>query len=101
MTSCKDPASTRIRVLVHRDPFSMRDVIVIGGGVIGLTLAYELARRNRDVAVYDQGALGQESSWAGAGIIAPGNPALATTPEARLRAASAALWPTISRQLLE
>ena len=79
----------------------MHDVIIIGGGVIGLTLAYELAQRKLDVAVYDQGPLGQEASWAGAGIIAPGNPAGAVTAEARLRAGSAALWPKLSAQLQE
>jgi len=77
----------------------MHDVIIIGGGVIGLTLAYELTQRKLDVAVYDQGSLGQEASWAGAGIIAPGNPAGAVTAEAQLRAGSAALWPSFSAKL--
>jgi glycine oxidase len=43
--------------------------------------------------------MGQESSWAGAGILPPGNPELAELPEARLRAASHLLWPELSALL--
>ena len=79
----------------------MTDVIVVGGGVIGLSVAYELAGRGRTVCVIDQGPLGQEASWAGAGMLPPGNPARAQHAEARLRAASHVLWPQLSRDLLE
>src|SRR4051812_8857691 len=47
----------------------MRDVLIIGGGVIGLSLAWDLARHGRSVHVIDQGEPGREASWAGAGII--------------------------------
>src|SRR5690242_12491856 len=79
----------------------MQDVIIIGGGVIGLSLACELAGAGISVAVLDQGQIGQESSWAGAGILPPGNPELARSPEARLRAASHVLWPELSAKLRE
>jgi len=74
----------------------MHDVIIIGGGVVGLSLACELAGEGVAVAVFDQGQMGQESSWAGAGILPPGNPELAELPEAQLRAASHVLWPDVS-----
>ena len=45
-----------------------RDVVIVGGGVIGLTTAYFLTRAGLRVSVLDQGPFGQESSWAGAGI---------------------------------
>lgn len=77
----------------------MQDVIIIGGGVIGLSLARELAGEGVRCAVVDQAGLGEESSWAGAGILPPGNPALAHTPEARLRAGSHVLWPDLSARL--
>jgi len=77
----------------------MQDVIIIGGGVIGLSLACELAREGVSVAVIDQGPMGQESSWAGAGILPPGHLPQATSPEARLRALSHALWPDFSARL--
>ncbi len=68
------------------------DVIVIGGGVIGLSIARELAGQGASVRVLEQSQFGQEASWAGAGILPPGNPDWARTPEARLRAASHVLW---------
>lgn len=77
----------------------MHDVIIIGGGVIGLSLACELAEQGVRCAVVDQAGLGTESSWAGAGILPPGNPAQAQTSEARLRAASHMLWPDLSLRL--
>src|SRR5476651_504603 len=77
------------------------DVLIIGGGVIGLSIACELAGEGVSVAVLEQGQMGQESSWAGAGILPPGNPKLARSPEARLRAASHVLWPVLSALLQE
>src|SRR5579883_3338280 len=75
------------------------DVLVIGGGVIGLTSAYVLAKAGLAVEVHDRAALGQEASWAGAGIIPPGNPAGAATPIDRLRALSSAALPDFSAEL--
>ena len=45
------------------------DVVVIGGGVIGLSVAWELAKRGRAVRVLERGAFGREASWAGAGML--------------------------------
>jgi glycine oxidase len=47
----------------------MHDVLIIGGGVIGLSLAWDLARHGRSVRVVDQAEIGREASWAGAGIL--------------------------------
>ncbi len=81
------------------DRTSTRDVIVIGGGVIGLSIAWELARHGIAVRVLEQGLFGQEASWAGAGILPPGNPEQAQTVEARLRGGSHILWPQWTEQL--
>src|SRR5262245_29330204 len=75
------------------------DVLVIGGGVIGLTTACELARAGRRVIVVDRGQLGCGASWAGAGIIPPGNPKRAIGPYERLRAISAVLFPEFATKL--
>jgi glycine oxidase len=77
------------------------DVLVLGGGVIGLTTAYFLARKGVQVAVLEQGDFGRQASWAGAGIIPPGDSARACTPYNRLRALSAEMYPDLSRQLRE
>src|SRR5262249_8297356 len=77
------------------------DVLIIGGGVIGLTTAYFLAREGVRVTVLDKGDLGRESSWAGAGILPASNPRRARSPMGRLRAQSIALFPELSAELRE
>jgi glycine oxidase len=76
-----------------------RDVLILGGGVIGLTTAYYLARAGVRVQLLDQSDFGQEASWAGAGILPPGNPACARTPFDRLRAHSVTMLRKLSEEL--
>lgn len=45
------------------------DVAVVGGGVIGLSLARELSARGLDVVVLERGRTGEEASWAAAGLL--------------------------------
>jgi len=77
----------------------MSDIVIVGGGVIGLSIASEIARRGLSVTVIDQASVGHEASWAGAGILPPGNLSQAVTPEARLRAYSHSLWIDWSQRL--
>ncbi|MCP3752268.1 glycine oxidase ThiO [Pseudomonas sp. SBB6] len=48
-----------------------KQVVIVGGGVIGLLTAFNLAAEVDQVVLCDRGALGQESSWAGGGIVSP------------------------------
>jgi glycine oxidase len=48
------------------------DVIIIGGGIIGLSLAHKLASENLRVIVLDRQQPGLEASWAAAGMLCPG-----------------------------
>lgn len=52
----------------------MPDCCVIGGGVIGLSIARELAGQNLDVTVISRDAAGATASWAAGGIF-PAQPA--------------------------
>jgi glycine oxidase len=53
------------------------DILVIGAGIIGCTLARELARVSRKVNVVDRSRAGSAASSAAAGLLSP---ALATAP---------------------
>ena len=44
------------------------DVLVIGAGIIGCGIAYELAKAGVRIVVAERGDIGRESSWAGAGV---------------------------------
>ncbi len=48
-----------------------KQVVVVGGGVIGLLTAFNLAASVDQVVICDQGEVGRESSWAGGGIVSP------------------------------
>jgi glycine oxidase len=75
------------------------DVLILGGGVIGLTTAWYLAGEGARVALVDKGEIGRQASWAGAGIIPPADVRFAHTPFDLLRAHSNRLYPELSRQL--
>jgi glycine oxidase len=47
------------------------EAVVIGGGVVGLTLAYELARRGREALVLDRDDVAGVATRAAAGMLAP------------------------------
>ena len=48
------------------------DVIIVGGGVIGASIAFELAAEKLDVLLIDSQQPGREASWAAAGMLSPG-----------------------------
>jgi glycine oxidase len=75
------------------------DVLIVGGGVIGLTAAWYLAGAGVSVTLVDRADFGQQASWAGAGIIPPGDPRHARTAFDQLRAHSARLYPALSGEL--
>jgi glycine oxidase len=77
------------------------DVAIAGGGVIGASIAMELARAGLRVAVFDRQKPGQEASWASAGILspAPENPGMFATVELGKR--SVALYPEFVAQVEE
>lgn len=64
------------------------DLMLCGGGVIGLSIAYQCARNGWRVLVVEAGSCGRESSWAGAGILPAGATTQAEDPIEQLRALS-------------
>lgn len=69
------------------------DVAIAGGGLIGGSIALELAQAGLCVAVFDQAEPGQEASWAGAGILSPAPENAASIAMVPLAKASMALYP--------
>src|SRR5688572_32098381 len=78
----------------------MTDVLIIGGGVIGLSLAWQLARRGGSVQLLERGEPGKEASWAGAGIL-PSASRASSHPYEQLCALACDLHPQWAAQLRE
>jgi glycine oxidase len=75
-----------------------RDVIVVGAGVIGLSLGFELRKRGLSVLLLEKGEPGREASWAAGGMLANCGD---ETPSALkpLANASAAMYPEFVAEL--
>lgn len=48
-----------------------RSFIVIGGGIIGMSMGWKLARRGCEVTVIERNNVGGSATWAAAGMLAP------------------------------
>jgi glycine oxidase len=46
------------------------DVAIVGAGIIGMSIAWRLAREGLDVAVFDRGGAGQGATYAATGMLA-------------------------------
>lgn len=79
----------------------VESVGLVGGGVIGLSIAFELVREGLDVVVIDPSP-GRGASWAAAGMLAPASE-VAPGEGALLSdlAAAAALWPAFAAKVAE
>ena len=75
-----------------------RDILVVGAGVIGCAVTYELARRGAPVELIDARPAGQGATQASAGILAPYIEARETSPLLALTVCSLEVYDTfISR----
>jgi len=70
----------------------MHDVIIVGGGAIGLAVGRNLAATGRSVLVLDRGNVRDAASWAAAGMLAPQSEADSRNPFFDLCMASANLY---------
>jgi glycine oxidase len=84
-------------VLSMSSPFL--DTIVIGGGIVGASAAWKLARAGQRVTLVDAGSVGGEASWAGAGMLAPGGEIVSHEPWLDLALESMRAYPDFVAQL--
>jgi glycine oxidase len=77
----------------------MADVAVVGAGLIGVGIAYELAKRGAAVTVYDRDEPARAASWAGAGMLAPFSEATADPDLLALCRRSLAAYPAFVADL--
>jgi glycine oxidase len=77
------------------------DITLIGGGVIGLLTARALINAGASVTIIDKALLGQESSWAGGGILLPLYPWRQAEAISQLAVHSLSLYPSLATQLFE
>lgn len=79
----------------------MPNCVVIGGGAIGLSIAYRLAQENVQVLLLDEHEVGQGASWAGAGILPAATLQNVDDPYERLRGLSHQLHAKWAKDLLQ
>jgi glycine oxidase len=77
----------------------MTDVIIIGGGVIGLLSALRLAQAGLSVEVFEQSDPATESSWAGLGVLSPSAAPNRPSELVTLMQASLDLYPALADEL--
>ncbi|MGH9842409.1 MAG: glycine oxidase ThiO [Blastocatellia bacterium] len=83
------------------EPISQFDAAIIGGGVIGCSIAWRLAQAGLRVVVIERGEVGKEASWAAGGILGPLAEANQADEFYELAAASRAMYPEFARELRE
>ena len=76
-----------------------QSVIIVGGGVIGSGIAYELAKRAVRVTLVERGRIGGEASWASAGVISLPSRPWVTPERVELGRISLELYPTLVEEL--
>jgi len=73
----------------------MSDILIVGGGIIGMLTARELALTGMKVTIIEQGKAGHESSWAGGGIVSPLYPWRYSEPVTALATWGQAFYPEL------
>ncbi len=92
------PIARQVRAVFYNVRVKTWDVIVVGGGIIGLTLSIALHKRGLRVLVVERGEPGREASYAAAGMLAD---CPLETPAAlqSLVTASAGMYPEFVHEL--
>ena len=101
MRSTRDSSGFVSLAVGHSVVKSAPYVVVVGAGVIGCSVAYELARRGGRVHVIDRRGVGQGATQASAGVLAPYISAHAESQLLRLGARSLDLYDEFVSRVVE
>ncbi|EPR28296.1 MULTISPECIES: glycine oxidase ThiO [Geobacillus] len=77
------------------------DVAIVGGGVIGAAIGFELAKRRHRVAIFEKGTMGSGASSAAAGMLGAQSEFSTSSPLVPLALQSRALMPALAEELRE
>ena len=77
------------------------DVAIVGGGVIGCSIAYHLSVAGVRCCVLEKGSIGSEASRAAAGLLAPQSESIESADVRRLGWKSLGLFPSLAQELLD
>ena len=77
------------------------DVAIVGGGLIGCSIAFELSKENLRVIVLDRQQPGLEASWAAAGMLSPAPHSPQDVTLVPLAKESLRLYPEFVREIEE
>ncbi len=92
------PDSLRATALFYNARVKSWDVIIIGGGIIGLSLSIALRKRGMKVLIVERGEPGREASHAAGGMLAD-CPLEIPVPLQSLATASARMYPEFVHEL--
>lgn len=77
-----------------------KNIIIIGGGVFGLTIGWYLARAGQPVTIFEKGQVGRGATWAAAGMLMPWKLSKNFSADLfALQQESHKLWPAFARRL--
>ncbi|MBL4813548.1 MAG: FAD-dependent oxidoreductase [Rhodobacteraceae bacterium] len=71
-------------------------ILIVGGGVIGLTLAFRLLQSGDKITLIERAEIGRGASWAAAGYL---EPSLGDSPLAKIEWQSLRMWPDFAKSV--
>ena len=92
---------TRDAIAANIDAVERFDVAIVGGGIIGCSIAFELAAEKLKIVVLDRQQPGREASWAAAGMLSPAPDSPRDIPLVPLARESLSLYPEFVRAVEE
>lgn len=84
----------------HRAAGGRADVVIIGGGIIGLSIGWKLLKAGKSVAVFERGTAGSGATRAATGMLAANVEVEPSEDDlVPLTLASQEMWPAFAREL--